>query len=390
MASIPFRRLLGWIAAVAAIVAAAGVFLFLFVRPLAVETATPEVNVPVQVFGLGTVEARVLSKVGFQVGGTLGELHADHGDRVLKGAVLARLHSGEQQAKLAEARAKVSQAEAALRQAQAQVRKAEAVLTQRRQTNERRQALVKRGTVSEEAAQDSQAEAEVAAAELSLATSQVEVARAQLEDAKSLQQMETVVLQHHALAAPYDSLVVQRHAELGVVLAPGQAVFTLIDPATVWIKAHVDEALAGDLAVGQAAEVRLRSLPRSAFAGRVVRIDIESDRVSEERRAYVRCETCPADAYLGEQAEVLIATARLPRALLVPELAVEELRGNAGVVWTVEAGRLNRRAVAFGQRTLDGRLEIAGGLPDEARVVTRLGGGLSVGRAAAFADGGRP
>jgi HlyD family secretion protein len=376
------------VALVAVAVLAMAVSWVLFVRPLAVATAAPEMNVPVEVFGLGTVEARVLSKVGFEVDGALGELYADHGDRVTKGAVLARLMSGEQQAKLAEARAKVSQAEASLRQAQAQVRKSEATLTQRRQVNERRQALVKRGTVSEEAAQDSQAEAEVAAAELALATSQVEVARASLEDAKAREQLETVVLRQHALAAPYDSLVVQRHAELGVVLGPGQALFTLIDPATVWVKAHVDEALAGGLAVGQPAAVRLRSLPRQAFAGRVVRIDIESDRVSEERRVYVRCETCPADFHLGEQAEVLITTATLARALLIPELAVDELRGSTGVVWTVEDGRLRRRAVTFGERTLDGRLEIAGGLPQGARAVTRLAGGLSVGRAARASDGG--
>jgi HlyD family secretion protein len=49
-------------------------------------------DVPVTVFGLGAIEAQVLSRVGFEVPGTLIELAADHGDRVAAGAVLARLN----------------------------------------------------------------------------------------------------------------------------------------------------------------------------------------------------------------------------------------------------------------------------------------------------------
>ncbi|MCU0971518.1 MAG: efflux RND transporter periplasmic adaptor subunit, partial [Gammaproteobacteria bacterium] len=48
-----------------------------FVRPVGVTVAEVETDVPVQVYGLGTVEARVLSRVGFEVVGTVAELHAD-------------------------------------------------------------------------------------------------------------------------------------------------------------------------------------------------------------------------------------------------------------------------------------------------------------------------
>ena len=79
---------------------AAGV-LFLFLRPLAVEVVRWEEDVPIQIYGLGTVEARIVSDVGFEVDNTLVELHADHGDRVAKGDVLARLHQREQEARVA-------------------------------------------------------------------------------------------------------------------------------------------------------------------------------------------------------------------------------------------------------------------------------------------------
>jgi HlyD family secretion protein len=365
-------------------------FLFIYLRPLPVEVARSAENVPVEVFGLGTVEARILSKVGFEVGAALVELNADHGDRVSEGDVLARLHSAEQEARVAKASAGVVNGEAAVKSAEAAVGKARAVLAQRKQANKRKQALVARQTISIEAAEEAQMEEDVAAAELAVAISDVEVAKAALEDARAEYAMEKVLLDHHVLKAPYDAIVVARHKELGAVLSAGELLFTLVAPETVWALAYVDEARSGDIRVGQSAQVRLRSLPRQMLKGHVTRIDIESDRVSEERRVYIACDQCPASFHLGEQVEVFITTTVLDRALLVPEVAVEGFDGTLGRVWTVEDGELRRREVAFGHRTLDSRLEIVDGLPDGAQVVRALRAGLREGRAAAATEAGAP
>jgi len=362
--------------------AGAAVVLFLFIRPLPVEVARPAENVPIQIFGLGTVEARILSKIGFEVGAALVELNADHGDRVGKGQVLARLHSAEQEARVAKAKAGIVNVEAAIKKSEAGVGKARAVLAQKKQTNKRKQALVARQTVSVESAEEAQMEQDVAAADLAVAISDVDVAKAALEDARSQFEVENVLLDHHVLRAPYDAIIVQRHKELGSVLSPGEALFTLVAPETVWALAYVDETRAGDLRVDQPAEVRLRSFPRQMFGGHVTRIGIESDRVSEERRVYIVCDRCPESFHLGEQVEVFITTGVLDRALLVPETAIEHFSGTNGTVWTVEDGELRRREVALGHRTLDSRLEIIDGLPDGARVVSVLRPGLREGRAA--------
>jgi HlyD family secretion protein len=179
---------------------------------------------------------------------------------------------------------------------------------------------------------------------------------------------------------------VERQKELGSVLGPGEPLFTLVAPETVWTLAYVDEARAGGLRVGQPALVRLRSLPHRMLKGHVARIDIESDRVNEERRVYVVCDQCPESFHLGEQAEVFITTAVLDEALLVPATAVGGFDGTHGTVWTVEDGELHRREVTFGHRTLDSRLEIVQGLPDGARVVSLLRSGLREGRAARVAE----
>ena len=50
---------------------------------LAVEVATLSTDVPVRVYGLGTIEAKVSSKLGFAVAGTLVDLRADDGPDLL-------------------------------------------------------------------------------------------------------------------------------------------------------------------------------------------------------------------------------------------------------------------------------------------------------------------
>lgn len=362
----------------------------LVLRPIEVQVVTARRDVPIQVFGLGTVEARVMSKVGFEVAGTLIELHADHGDRVSPSAILARLASREQDAKVAQARAAVTLAEAAVRQAAATVQRAEANRRQRAQASERRQELARRETGSREAADDAQAALDIAAADLAQAQSSVEVARASVEQARAVLAAEEARLAKHTLSVPYAGVVVTRSREIGSMVSPGEAIFTLVDPATVWILAYVDETRAGHIRVGQSAAVTLRSLPERAFRGRVARIDIESDRVNEERRISVTCEDCPADFHLGEQAEVVIAVATLEQASLVPQAAVGGLQGKQGVVWTVEDGRLARRPVTFGRRTLDGHLEIVDGVPNGSQVVARVDAGFREGRAVSISPGERP
>jgi HlyD family secretion protein len=368
----------------------AGAAWALLLRPVGVQVVETERDVPIQVFGLGTVEAQVLSRVGFEVAGTLIELHADYGDRVAAGTLLARLDSREQEARVAQARAAVAQAESAIRQAAATIERAQANLTQKAQANERRQELVGRGNVSIEVAQDAQSAYDMARAELGQAQSALEVARANLEQAKAQAAVEEARLAKYALHAPYDAVVVSRDRELGSMLNPGEQLLTLMDPKTVWVRAYIDEAKAGRVQVGQPAEATLRSLADRRFAAWVVRIDIESDRVNEERRVYVRCDDCPVEFHLGEQAEVVITVSELAEARLVPQIAVIGLEGRHGVVWTVENGRLAQRAVMFGQRTLDGRLEIVDGLPPGAEVVVRPNSTLTVGRQVTVETGAQP
>ena len=381
------RRRLALVAALVVMVAAAALGSWaMFWRPITVQVAHLQSNVAVQVFGLGTVEARVSSQVGFKIPGLLVDLRADVGDQIAKGTVLARLDDREQSAQVARMKAAVEQATANLQRAKASVEKAKANYANAERINERRQKLVASRTTSIETAETAQAVRDAALGDLNLANSDVLVATAAISDAKAQLQQQTATLEFHTLVAPYDAMVTARLKELGSALNAGQPVFTLIDPNTVWVLAYIDESKAGEIAVGQPAEIVLRSRPSRRIAGRVARIEPESDRVNEERKVEVAFDHIPDNFNLGEQAEVYITTVHLAQALLVPEAAIDGLGKNSGTVWTVEGGRLQHRQVALGHRLLDGRYEIAGGLPENSAVVTQLRQGLRIGRAAKIAE----
>jgi HlyD family secretion protein len=372
---------------VAAIVAAIAIYSN---RPISVQVASVEENVPVRIFGLGTVEARVRSDISFEVGATLVELNADHGDRVAKGQVLARLNAGEQEAKLAKARAALLIAEVNIKRAPANREKAQAVLEQKQAANRRQQSLVGRDVVSRQAAEEAARDEAVAKADVTVAESEIASAKAQLADAEAQLQFEETMLRHRTLLAPYDALIVERHKEPGTVIKPGDAIFTLIAVGSYWGLAFVDEARAGFIQEGQHVDARLRSRPQDAFTGQVVRIGLESDRITEERRVFIKGDNPPPRVYLGEQAEFWIKVAQLDKALLVPEAAVQGFDGREGWVWTIEAGRLQRRLVKFRHRTEDARLEIVDGLPEGARVVTRIESGFREGRSAQISEAAAP
>ncbi|MDO8884376.1 MAG: efflux RND transporter periplasmic adaptor subunit [Pseudotabrizicola sp.] len=368
-------------------VVAIGSWFFLTERPVFVPVVTMAQSTEVRVYGIGTVEARIVSKISFEVGAALAELLVDSNDAVTKGQMLARLHPAGQQARVARAEAGVAASDAAILKAEANVTRAQAVLSQRKAANARQQDLASRNTVATTSAEEAQRDVDVAAAELTVAQSDVAVLRAQAADARAALLYEQNLLAHHDLIAPFNSVVVQRHAEAGTVVRAGDVIFTLMDPTTVWVQTYIDEGRAGDLALGQPAEIRLRSLPHSVYSGAVMRIGIESDRVNEERRVWLSCTDCPDQVFLGEQAEVRITTATLTDSLLVPEVAIQGFDGHQGRVWTLQDGRLVQMPLIFGHRTEDARVEVVSGLPNGAQIVASPVKGLAEDRMARVAGG---
>ncbi len=382
------------IASVVAVLALAlgGAFYWNQTREIAVAVAPPQTETEVRVFGIGTVEAQVVSKVGFQLAGKINAIAADQGEFVKAGAVLARLDDDAQRAKLMKSEAALRQSAANLLRVQSLRDRAEVAYQQKKSVNARRQTLVGRGAVSQEAAEDAQAAEEFARSDLKVVEADVSVATVLQDDAAAQRRIDAVLVDQHELRAPFDARVIARHKEVGSVTNAGETVFTLIEPASIWIRLFVDESSAGGLEIGQKAFVRLRSEPNSQYEAEIVRIDQENDRVTEERRVYVRCHRCGdlhQFRFLGEQAEVEVVKKRIASGIFVPLKHVDGYDGRSGVVWLIENGRLAKRRIALGERLLDGRVQVTAALAPGVMVVTEDSAALREGRAARAAEDGR-
>lgn len=373
------------IGAVLLLAAAGGLYYWRAASEIEVRVALPQTNIEVRVFGIGTVEAQVLSRVGFQVSGKVASVHADQGDIVAAGTLLAKLDDDAQRAKLLKSEAAKRQAAANLVKVQTQRDRADAIYQQKKSVNLRRQTLAGRGAVSQEAAEDAQAAELIALSDLKVNEADAVIAAVLKDDATAQVQLDAVILAQHELKAPFEARVIARLKEPGGVASTGEPVFTLIEPQSIWVKANVDESLAGGLKVGQTAYVRLRSESEHLVEAEIVRIDQESDRVTEERRIYVRCKACnPLHQirFLGEQAEVEIVKAVIERGLFVPLRLIEGYDGRSGTLWLVENGRLDKRRLQLGDRLLDGRVEVKSKIPEGVALVIDDRPDLRKGRAA--------
>jgi len=143
-------------------------------------------------------------------------------------------------------------------------------------------------------------------------------------------------------------------------------VLQVIDENSLWVETRIAQQQAGQIRVGQEAEVVLRSQPRQTLPGRVSRIDRVSDAVTEER--IVNVSVSVPDASLGEYAEVTIRLPELKNVRSVPAAAVKRIDKQDGV-WILVDKELQFKAVKVGMTTLDGRTQILEGLENNDDVV---------------------
>ena len=355
---------------------------FSYFSEIEVDVVSTEHDVDISVFGLGTVEAETRSELGFEILGTLETLGADDGDRLAAGATLATLDASRQIARREQVVSAVLEAEQNVSRASGAVARAEALRLNRARQHERRAELAERGAVAAEMAEASRAELDVAEAELQQARSALALAQAAEGRARAALAQEELLIDKHRLLMPYDGVIVARHKDEGSIVMPGEPLFTVFAPRSVRVLAYIDELAAGPVRIGQRATITLRSAPSQSLAGRVARVDVESDRVNEERRVLVEFERLPEPLFLGEQAEVVIHVGRLADALLLSESSLIRNMGDRGLVWVVQDGELDQREIDLGGRSPDGRIEVRSELPEGMRIVDRPIRGMRVGRAA--------
>lgn len=321
------------------------------------------------VFGIGTVEARRSYGIGPTSAGRVAKVHVDQGDRVKAGQLLAEIDPVDLDERLIAGRAAAERAVHNAGSAQSALEEAESRARVARSNADRYAELRRTNFVSQEAADARRHEANAAgsarnAAESALAAARDEARRAQADLAGVAK-----ARAHLRLASPVDGIIAARFAEPGSTLVAGQMVLQVIDPASLWVRARVDQGRSGGLAVAMPAEIVLRSRPGTPLPGRIERLDILGDAVTEERIVQVGFAQMPDGVTVGELAEVTLRLPAVEGALAVPSAALKRSGSTRGV-WLLDGGRARFRAVAVGAETLDGQSQVTSGLkPDETLIV---------------------
>ncbi len=128
------------------------------------------------------------------------------------------------------------------------------------------------------------AEAEIRAARQRLALleagprpDQVEAARAQVSQAEGALAQTRARLADTRIESPIDGVVLRKDLEPGATATPGTPILTLVDPATLWLRAYVAETDLGRLRLGQPARVTVDAFPGEGFEARVAEIASEAE-----------------------------------------------------------------------------------------------------------------
>ena len=336
--------------------------------PKVTVTAVQQQSFKAGVFGIGTVDARLTYAIGPTQAGRVFKVFADQGDKVAAGKVLGEMDPVDLEQKVTGAAASVAKARSSLLAAEALVRDTASRRTLARTSAERYNALFKADALSREIVDVKNNEANAAqsaheSAQAAAEAARGEVARANADYAALISQRNNL-----QLVSPVDGLVVARDAEPGATVVAGQSVFRLIDPATLWIRTRIDQGRFQGIAVGQPAMIVLRSQPDKQLAGKVVRLEVQADSVTEERFVNVAFNEAPGVLPLGELAEVTIDFPPVANALVVPAAAVKK-QGKQNGVWLLEGSTLRFQPVEIGAQSLDGKVQILKGISLQDNVV---------------------
>ena len=319
-------------------------------------------------FGIGVVEARRSYLVGPTAAARVRQVTVDVGDTVRAGQLLAEMDPVDLDQRLTATAAAAARAQNAIDTASAQLadsiaRREVAAANALRYDDLGRQGFVSSSVTEGKSQELKSAEAQRAAAEATLAGARQDLGRLNAERDGVRQQRASL-----RLLAPADGIVTARDAEPGSTVVAGQAVLRLVAADSLWVKLRLDQNRSAGLQPGLAADIVLRSRPGQKLAGKVARIEMLSDSVTEERIAQVSFDVPPANVSVGEMCEISLRLPDVRQALAVPNAALRQRGGKPGV-WVQAADGLSFVSVRAGASGADGRVQILEGLKEGDAVI---------------------
>jgi RND family efflux transporter MFP subunit len=289
------------------------------VAVVSAQTAT----VPDVIEAVGTLRAAETSQLAAQMMGNIVEVRVREGDHVQRGQVLAVIDDAQPSAAL-------DRATAADLAAQQEILASETDLTLAEVTFKRYQTLYDRKSVSPQEFDEIKARYQAAQARR-------EMARAGQAQAKAASQQARTALGYTHIVAPFDGLVTEKQADVGMLASPGMPIFTVEDLRRYRLEATVNETDLRYVRQGQQVSVSIDALGGREFKGKVVEIVPAADPASHSFLVKVEL---PSDPALRSG---LFGRAQFTRgertALLIPRAAIVE-RGQLQGIYVLDQNRI--------------------------------------------------
>ncbi len=283
-------------------------------------------------------EASLLARVS----GYVRKWHANLGDQVKAGQLLAELDTPELERELGRAEAQLKLAEAAHKLADS--------------TAKRWQELFAAKTASSQETDEKQADVEFKAA--AVGTARAEVQR--------LQQIASFAM----ITAPFAGTVTARNLDLGQLVVAGgsRELFHLADTSRLRVFIHVPQAYARGIKKGQHAALVLAERPGKPVAAQVVRTAGAIDAASRTLLVELEADNADGGLLAGGYAQVRLADVETDRPLAVSANSLV-FRTDGAMVVSVDAGGLARLHKVVLGRDFGSAVEVLEGLPPGGRVV---------------------
>ena len=320
------------------------------------------------IYGVGTVEAQQSWLLGPLAASRVLRVHVTVGQHVKAGQLLAEMDPLDLDQRVKSQEAALAKAESVLATVQAQLedaqmRRAVANANWLRQKDLAQQSFISQGALESREQEWVSANAGFKVAQANLTSALQDIQKIQADTHAAALQRQSM-----RLLAPADAVVISRDAEAGSTVVAGQAVLRLAQPQSLWVRMRIDQGRSLGLAVGLPASIVLRANPHQTLAGKVARVEWQSDAVTEERIAQVSFDHLPANVSMGDTAELTLSLMATAPTLQIPQASVQQYQGRSGV-WKLHANQLEFVDVELGAFSLDGWVQVRQGLKIDDEVV---------------------
>lgn len=283
-----------------------------------------------------------------KVSGYVGQMNVDFGDKVKAGQLLATLEVPELQADL-------DRAQAAALKAKADYTNAHLIYTRLMAVNREHPNLVAQQDLDTAAANDQSTAAAIAAA------------KAEAEKYQTL-------VAYTNITAPFDGIVTRRYADPGALIQAGtsadpqaRSLLRLSDNYKLRLDFPVTVDFVKDIQLGDLVEVRVDSLNRKTFTGKIARFTCDVDDATRKMTTEIEVPNPNLELLPGMYATVVLKVEKHSNALAVPVEAVAS--GRTPTVMVVNHdNHIEERPVKLGLETPD-EFEVLSGLDEDDLVV---------------------